>query len=239
DRLQRGADIPGLARILYCEVDHVDGAAQEGVQAIRVRIRPCALGNSIPEFIGDDRRGRDRGASCGDRLESPPDFGWPPVDESNQGVGVEQVGHSKTSRAGVAGWSRPSGMNGSAPRLSSSANHSVGSRMGSRRTPRPTRRMRTRSPRNLNSCGKRTAWLRPLRKSFATPASGILSSNLLIYTAVYTTRSCTRTQAWLDLRRVVGPRWTTPWRLGVSSFNPLAAIDHYPVLADPDPDEAD
>src|SRR5262249_29525032 len=68
-------------------------------------------------------------------------------------------------------------------RLSNSANHSVGSRMGSRRTPRPTRRMRTRSPRNLNSCGRRTAWLRPLRKSFATPASGISNGDLLIYTA--------------------------------------------------------
>lgn len=42
--------------------------------------------------------------------------------------------------------------------------------------------MRTRSPRNLNSCGRRTAWLRPLRNSFATPASGTLNCYLLIYT---------------------------------------------------------
>src|SRR5262249_35407925 len=43
--------------------------------------------------------------------------------------------------------------------------------IGSRTTALPTRRMRTRSPLKRNSFGRRTAWLRPLRKSLATAAS--------------------------------------------------------------------
>src|SRR5450759_1821527 len=68
-------------------------------------------------------------------------------------------------------------MNGAGPNRSSSANHSATSvNIGSTRTPRPARRTRTRSPSNLNSRGRRTAWLRPLRKSLAVVVIEVLQA---------------------------------------------------------------
>jgi len=62
------------------------------------------------------------------------------------------------------------------PALSSRANHSLASSTGSSKTPVLTRRTCTFSPRNRNSLGNLTAWLRPLRNSFATTRSGTVSS---------------------------------------------------------------
>src|ERR1700688_2854340 len=59
-------------------------------------------------------------------------------------------------------------MKGSAAKPSSSANHfSTSVNIGSTRTPRPARRTLTRSPANLSSRGRRTAWLRPFLNSLA------------------------------------------------------------------------
>src|SRR5437588_325998 len=77
---------------------------------------------------------------------------------------------SKMRRFGALGCFLPVFKNGS-PRLRSiAANHSLGSVIiGSSSTPSGTRRTRTVSPSNRNSRGSRTAWLRPLRNSLATP----------------------------------------------------------------------
>src|SRR5215472_8563934 len=73
-------------------------------------------------------------------------------------------------------------MNGSAANRSSSAYHSSTSvNIGSTSTPRPALRTRTRSPSNLNSRGRRTAWLRPFRNNLAVR---ITSSS---FQPVYTT----------------------------------------------------
>src|SRR6266702_1836528 len=59
-------------------------------------------------------------------------------------------------------------MKGSSLNASSWRNHSFTSvTLGSSRTPFPTFRIRTSSPSNRNSFGKRTAWLRPLRNNLA------------------------------------------------------------------------
>jgi hypothetical protein len=69
-------------------------------------------------------------------------------------------------------------MKGSDASRSSSANHAATSvTTGSRSTPRPARRTLTRSPSNLNSRGRRTAWLRPFLNSFAVAVT-IASSGL-------------------------------------------------------------
>ena len=58
------------------------------------------------------------------------------IDERNASVGVQQEIHLNISRFGVIGWLRPSGMNGSEMKRSSSSNHFVGSAIsGSSRTP--------------------------------------------------------------------------------------------------------
>src|SRR5216683_4565202 len=62
------------------------------------------------------------------------------------------------------------------PALSRRANHSLASSTGSSKTPVLTRRTCTFSPRNRNSLGNLTAWLRPLRNSFATTRSAIATS---------------------------------------------------------------
>jgi hypothetical protein len=76
-------------------------------------------------------------------------------------------------------------------RLSSFANHSLTSEIrGLSTAASPTRRTRTCLPSNRNSCGSRTAWLRPLRKSLATiflaTRSSFVRDILVIYIASIT-----------------------------------------------------
>src|SRR5258706_7369367 len=89
-------------------------------------------------------------------------------------------------RLGVFGCLRPSGINGSELNSSSFRNHSlVSSMIGSSSTPRPTRRMRTRSPSKRNSRGSRTAWLRPFWKSLAMSVLGISDPQILLNLSIY------------------------------------------------------
>ena len=108
-----------------------------------------------------------RRARAGHATQANPDRRRVAVYDCNARVGIQQIAHLKISRLGTTGWLRLFFMNGSELSRSNSANHLGGSEVnGSNRTPSATCRIRTRSPSKRNSRGRRTAWLRPLRKQF-------------------------------------------------------------------------
>jgi hypothetical protein len=77
-----------------------------------------------------------------------PDLDRPILQECHHDVGVEEVAHSnRSSLPGTGGWCLPSSRSGTSAKRSSSANQaSTSVAIGSRRTPCPTWRTRTRQP---------------------------------------------------------------------------------------------
>jgi len=109
----------------------------------------------------------------------------PLVDERNACVCIQKISQSKYLRMGGFRCLALAGKVPPALSRSNSANHwRTSVTMGSRRTPSLTRRTRTRSPSKRNSLGRRTAWLRPFLKSFATLDFDIRYSIYLWYRPV-------------------------------------------------------
>ncbi len=141
---------------------------------------------AIPKCKGDDRGNMDSRIRVHSPIKPDASGSRRPVHQRDASVRFQQVIHLRAGRF-VAEGGLPRAGNGSEFNWSSLRNSSFGSCMrGSRRTPWPTRRIRTRSPSKRNSRGKRTAWLRRFWKSFAMSVLGVepsLISNFFLNVA--------------------------------------------------------
>jgi hypothetical protein len=179
-------------RVLTVKLQHLYRTRKKCLYCLGVRFLPCALRHSVPQFKGCNGGHKYLGAGIDCLLKPNPHRRTFSIDQRNTGACIQQVAHgnllsqrvqSKIFRRGVAGCFLPSFINDRALTRSSSANHLATSGINvSSRTPSGTRRTRTLSPSNRNSRGSRTAWLRPLRNSFATPLLSTGHQRSRVYT---------------------------------------------------------